>query len=122
MVNGISKKYTKKILEYLKKDKSFVNIAKQFSESPQGKSGGDLGWVQEGHLISEIDESLKEMKEGEIRLTQSLSGYHILYLRKKRIVGKSGREELLFNSRNGKPGQDTERTCEKIYFLRVHKK
>ena len=89
-----TEKNAKKILEYLKKDKSFVNIAKQFSESPQGKSGGDLGWVQEGHLISEIDENLKEMKEGEIRLTQSLSGYHILYLRKKRIVGKSGREDF----------------------------
>jgi len=89
-----TEKNAKKILEYLKKEKSFVNLAKQFSESPQGKSGGDLGWIQEGHVISEIDRELKKMKEGEVRLVQSLSGYHILYLRKKRIVGKTGNEDF----------------------------
>ena len=84
----------KKIMEYLEKQKSFANLAKQFSESPQGKSGGDLGWIQEGHVITEVDKELQGMKEGKISLVQSLSGYHILYLRKKRIIGKTGIEDF----------------------------
>ena len=43
----------------MEKQKSFANLAKQFSESPQGKSGGDLGWIQEGHVITEVDKELK---------------------------------------------------------------
>lgn len=65
----------------------FPRLARQFSQAAGATKGGDMGWVQEGALPEELDDMLSRMKEGDLsQPVRSLSGYHILYLRKKRTL------------------------------------
>lgn len=67
----------------------FQRLASQFSQSPGATRGGDMGWVQEGQLPEELDAALANMNEGELsQPVRSLSGYHILYLHKKRAISE----------------------------------
>ena len=44
----------------------FPNIARQFSQSPSAASGGDIGWVHEGQLASELNAALDKMAIGAV--------------------------------------------------------
>lgn len=62
----------------------FQKVASQFSQAPGGDKGGDLGWVEEGQLPTDLDQALASMKEGELsKPIRSGGGYHILLLRQK---------------------------------------
>jgi len=50
----------------LRKDPRFELYAAQFSESPSASGGGNLGWLNRGQLIKELDKKVLSMKEGEI--------------------------------------------------------
>lgn len=65
----------------------FPRVASQFSQAAGAARGGDLGWVPEGQLAPALEERLVTMKEGELsQPVRSLAGYHILLLRKKRVI------------------------------------
>ena len=65
----------------------FSAVAAQFSQAASASKGGDKGWVQKGQLPEAVDEALGAMKPGELSLPiRSLTGYHILLLRKKREI------------------------------------
>ena len=44
----------------------FVNSASIYSNSDSSKSGGEIGWINEGQLSKNILNSIKELKSGEI--------------------------------------------------------
>ena len=63
---------------------SFVTVARQFSQSPTAASGGDLGWVHQGQLPTEIDTALKTMQVGSVsQPIRSTGGYYIVGLRER---------------------------------------
>ena len=65
----------------------FSKVAGQFSQAAGAQRGGDIGWVQQGQLPTELDQALATMKEGEFsQPVRSLAGYHILLMRKKRTI------------------------------------
>ena len=65
----------------------FQRIAAQFSQSAGAAHGGDMGWIREGELEDSLNASLMKLKEGELSPpVRSLTGYHILLLRKKTIM------------------------------------
>lgn len=65
----------------------FPRVAAQFSQSAGASRGGDMGWVREGELPQELDAALAGMKEGSLsRPVRTLTGYHILLLRKKSVM------------------------------------
>ena len=67
----------------------FFRVAQQFSKAPGAPQGGDLGWVQEGQLSRELDAVLTKMEPESISdPIRSLSGYHILLLRQKRLISE----------------------------------
>lgn len=67
----------------------FTRLAIQFSQSSTAAQGGDLGWVQEGILQEKIDDQIARMEEGDLsQPVRSLSGYHIMLLRKKRMISE----------------------------------
>jgi peptidyl-prolyl cis-trans isomerase SurA len=73
------------ILEQLRQRAPFANVARQFSQSASAASGGDIGWVLQGQLPEEIDESLNEILPGEIAgPIRSEGGYYVLLLRERR--------------------------------------
>ena len=59
------KKIKKKINESIK-NKGFENTASIFSISESAKTGGKLGWINEGSLNNEIREKITNLKIGEI--------------------------------------------------------
>lgn len=63
---------------------SFSTVARQFSQSPTAASGGDLGWVYQGQLPSELDTALQKMEPGQVsEPIRSSGGYYILGLRER---------------------------------------
>lgn len=67
----------------------FQVLATQFSQSSAAAIGGDLGWVQEDNLQEEIGKKLKSMGKGNFsQPIRSISGYHIVLLRQKRIISE----------------------------------
>ncbi|MBL8645345.1 MAG: peptidylprolyl isomerase [Rhodospirillaceae bacterium] len=66
----------------------FPAIAQQFSQSPTAAVGGDLGWVMQGELETELDRAVAGMEPNEIsEPIRSTTGYHILALRGRRASG-----------------------------------
>ncbi len=67
---------------------SFPQVARQFSQSVGAATGGDLGWIQPGQLAQELDEVLAAIQPGQVsRPTRSAGGWHLLFLRDRRIAG-----------------------------------
>ncbi len=94
-VRQLSDRITRELIEG---GASFQRLAQQFSQAAGASRGGDMGWVQEGQLSTELDEILSKMNEGELsQPIRSLAGYHILYLRKKSAISAAtlpSREEI----------------------------
>lgn len=68
---------------------AFTSLARQFSQDAAARTGGDLGWVQQGELDQELDRALIDMRPGQIsEPIRTSSGYHILLLRKRRTSQK----------------------------------
>ena len=65
---------------------NFGTVARQFSQSPTAAAGGDLGWVYQGQLPSELDQTLEKMEVGQVSdPIRSVGGYYILGLRDKAL-------------------------------------
>ena len=65
---------------------NFGTVARQFSQSPTAAAGGDLGWVYQGQLPSELDAELQKMDVGQVSAPiRSAGGYYILGLRDKAL-------------------------------------
>ncbi|MEQ8354124.1 MAG: peptidylprolyl isomerase [Kiloniellaceae bacterium] len=71
-----------RLLEELRRGANFSGLARQFSQSGTASLGGDLGWVRDGELDTELNTVLTQMGPGEVsRPIRTLSGFHILLLR-----------------------------------------
>ncbi|MGE5147382.1 MAG: peptidylprolyl isomerase [Candidatus Eiseniibacteriota bacterium] len=80
-----------RVLEQINKGANFGQIARQFSQSATAAVGGDMGWIEEGQLDTELDNALRKMQPGQIvGPIRTAGGYYILALRDKRIAGSVG--------------------------------
>ena len=69
----------------LDEDKDFGLQAVEHSQGPSGPRGGSLGEVRRGMMVSEFEEVLFSMREGEISdVFQTEFGFHIIKLNKIR--------------------------------------
>jgi foldase protein PrsA len=73
------------IMDKLKKGEDFKTLAEKYSRSPDGKSGGDLGFLGPGQLPPEIEEAAFSLKVGELSdAIPSPYGFHILRVKARR--------------------------------------
>lgn len=64
---------------------AFPPLARQFSQSPSAAKGGQLGWVRQGELATELEQTLLSMTEGSVSdPVRTVGGYHILALLDRR--------------------------------------
>ncbi len=74
----------KKIESILKKAKAgenFGELAKEYSDCPSSKKGGDLGKFSKGQMVPEFDNVVFNMEVGEISdVVETQFGYHIIKL------------------------------------------
>ena len=55
-----------------------LDLAKNYSEGPNKKYGGDLGYVARGQLLREIDTAIFSMEKGDVaEVIESPVGYHV---------------------------------------------
>jgi parvulin-like peptidyl-prolyl isomerase len=75
------------------KDADFAELAREYSLGPEGAEGGDLGYVQEGHMPPELEEIFK-LKKGEIsNIIRTPYGSHIFQIVDKRKDSKMSFDE-----------------------------
>lgn len=87
-----------RIMEQLKQGARFSALAQNFSRSASAASGGDLGWVREGELGSEIAQALAKMTPGQVAgPVRTIGGFHILLLREKRTSKGLGMSDVSVN-------------------------
>lgn len=101
-------KQAEDILQQLKKDASFSALASEVSQGPAAQTGGDLGFVEKGLMLPEVDTAAFALKIGEISdVIESSVGFHIIQVVDKRgegikpiesvkeeIIGKIGEEKM----------------------------
>ena len=69
----------------LTKVEDFTTIARDLSEGPSAPTGGDLGWVTRGALVSPLSETIFSLEPGEIsEVVQSRFGFHVATISDRR--------------------------------------
>ncbi|MCK6418759.1 MAG: peptidylprolyl isomerase [Alphaproteobacteria bacterium] len=65
----------------------FPRVAQQFSQAPGAAQGGALGWIQEGQLEPELDETLRTLQPNNVsNPIRTADGYNLLFLREVRAL------------------------------------
>ena len=73
------KKKALRVLKLARKGDDFIELARTHSEGPSKNSGGDLGWVKKGAMISSFEDAAFSLRKGEISgLVKTDYGYHII--------------------------------------------
>ena len=73
-----AKSFMDTILGQIKAGKPFDELAKTYSEGTEAKEGGEMGWVERGQLLGEIDEKIFSIPVGEATPPiKSALGYHL---------------------------------------------
>ncbi|MDA1325127.1 MAG: peptidylprolyl isomerase [Proteobacteria bacterium] len=84
---GEIRRTAERLLEELGKGAKFDAIARQFSQTASASVGGDLGWIQEATMNSELRQIVSRMKEGETAgPVRTLAGMQIFRLTKRRKI------------------------------------
>ena len=66
------------IAAQIQSGKSFEELAKTASEGAEAKEGGQMGWVEKGQLMGQIDEKVFQLEPGQVTPPiQSSLGYHL---------------------------------------------
>jgi peptidyl-prolyl cis-trans isomerase SurA len=70
----------------LRNGESFEQLARQYSDDTvSGSLGGDLSWTQEGQMVPEFEQVMKDTPNGQISAPfESRFGWHILWVRDRR--------------------------------------
>ena len=63
----------------IKKGEDFATMAREYSEDPSGKEGGDLGWFNPGELLDELEQVTAKLDVGEVSdPVRTRAGLHLL--------------------------------------------
>jgi peptidyl-prolyl cis-trans isomerase SurA len=86
------------VLQQAREGRDFAELAKKYSQSPEGKEGGGLGFFKSKELMPELEEASFSLKAGEISpLVRTAEGFHIL-----RVVARRGGEPKSYAEVQGK--------------------
>ena len=73
-----AKSLVESLASQIKQGKPFEELAKSYSEGTEAKEGGEMGWVEQGQLLGEIDKEVFSLKAGEVTgPIKSSLGYHL---------------------------------------------
>ncbi len=74
-----ARKKAEEILAKAKKGEDFAALAKQYSEGPTAKDGGDLGYFPRGRMIKEFEDAAFSLQPGELSpVVRTQFGFHII--------------------------------------------
>jgi peptidyl-prolyl cis-trans isomerase SurA len=69
------------VRERIEKGADFADMAKQYSDDPSGRNGGDLGWFKPGEMLDQLEKAADKLKVGEVsEPVRTKAGIHLLKL------------------------------------------
>jgi parvulin-like peptidyl-prolyl isomerase len=73
------------LLSQLRGGKSFEDLARQHSQCPSGRNGGDLGFFGKGQMVPEFESAAFSMEPGQVSApVKTQFGYHLIKVTGKR--------------------------------------
>jgi len=76
------------ILKRIKNGEPFEALAAQFSQGPATASGGDIGFVEKGHILPEVEKVALNLEIGDVSpVIESSQGFYIIQVVDKRGAG-----------------------------------
>ncbi len=76
------------LLDQIRKGAKFADLAKQYSDDPSAKDGGDLSYFKRGTMTKELDEKVFALKAGEVTdVIRTKQGYTILLVSEHQMAG-----------------------------------
>jgi peptidyl-prolyl cis-trans isomerase SurA len=76
---GAKRAKAQEVLEQLQQGADFAQLARRYSDGPEAKEGGELGWFAQGSLAPELDRAaFTHQGETVSGLLESPAGYHLL--------------------------------------------
>lgn len=85
----LAKEKAEKLLAEIKKNPKvdFAKLAKEKSEGPSAKKGGELGWFTQKRMVKEFADAAFKLKKGEVsNLVKTSFGYHIIKVEDKKVA------------------------------------
>lgn len=88
-----AKKVADSLMTVLSKNAGmFGVIAASVSDDASNKAkGGDLGWFMDGTMVGPLNKAVVDGKVGEIKLVETVFGYHLIQIMDKRAYGKKAK-------------------------------
>ena len=87
------------LLKKIEQGESFSDLAKQYSEDPSAKAGGDLGILKKSQLNKNFTDIISQMKPGDVsKPFWTENGLHIIKLESRTEVKNN--DEILQEARN----------------------
>lgn len=84
----------KQVLSLLRQGEDFAEIAREYSQSPDARQGGDLGFFGRGQMPSEFDAVVFDLPVGRLsELVRTDYGYHIFRVEEKRPAARLSQKQ-----------------------------
>lgn len=84
-----AKKKIEAAQERLKSGEDFAKVAKDVSEGPSAKSGGDLGYFKRGQMVKPFEDAAFAMKTGQVSdIVRTRFGFHIIKVTDKKPASR----------------------------------
>lgn len=77
--------FAESLILQVKEGKPFEELARTYSEGAEAKDGGEMGWVEKGQLMGEIEEEIFVLEESQVTPPiKSSLGFHIFKVIEKK--------------------------------------
>ena len=96
-----ARKKAEDALRRVKSGETFALVAREMSDGPTAREGGDLGYFKKGLMLPAIEQAAFSLKPGEISpLIKTSSGFHIVMVEDRRAIPPKPLAEIKEEIRN----------------------
>lgn len=94
------KSFAQQLHSEIKLKDNFAQMAKQFSQTPSGANGGDIGWVSSNQISIELASKILRLNTGDIHVAYLPDGVHLLKILDKKIISHNDKSIDDFEIKN----------------------
>lgn len=88
LIRQNTKEQAQKLRERILQGESFEELAAQYSKDPSAASGGDIGFVEKGVILPQVDQAAFSLPVGEVsEIIETDLGYHLIIVVDRRGAG-----------------------------------